>query len=477
MPGPGKNKGKGKAKSKAGARQGTKTEPEDTPLIQCLTLDEDEITRCGQPATAGYPRPERCKVHHGQYRIMCKKYKDASHVVNEIKKGAELPTEEQIGRYTDYHVALEKARWVRKYLEAIRVERAGRNLHQTRFFLKVDDGHKRRLKLLQIEMVKAVDTLDKLQNRAFKLYMPDSPLHDLDSAVQSTFDPDLPKQTTEEVVEIVQSLDRLRNLVSNAGKKLLTPTSGTGDEDLIDISLRAQKEVLLAALEPFNDFELFMSIYAVPAAHLGGSERAILEKHFLIYQQFARRIIFHQPHLFMKSLEKVSFKDFVLGDDFSVEDLFKFVQLFVTPLEFPLQWFKDAILDALAISRHGTAANVGRLENRFPLLGGWVFNRAHTRTMSSEGWWHLLKLLDPPADMENRFVRLCNNFDDLVGFLSFGTLGLVPTPSFCKSRPTDFLDPGMSRGHLSLSGVVVADMVSNAPPPHMRGPMPTTRKA
>ncbi|KAF8837063.1 hypothetical protein BDN67DRAFT_973484 [Paxillus ammoniavirescens] len=480
MPGPGKNNGRGKAKSKAGARQGTKTDPEATPSIQCLTLDEDEITRCGQPATAGYPRPERCKVHHGQYRIMCKKYKDASHVVDEIKKGAELPTEGQIGCYTDYHAALEKARWVRKYLEAIRVERAGRDLHQRRFFLKVDDGHKRRLQLLKKEMVKAVDTLDKLQNRAFKLYIPDSPLHDMDDAVQSTFDSDLPKRTTEEVVEIVQSPDRLRNLVSITGRKLLAqgPTSGTGDEDLIDISLRAQKEVLLAALEPFSDFESFWSTFSPPTATPGEPARVTWKTRFFIYQQFSRRIILHQPHLFMKSLEKVSFKDFILGDDFSLEDLFKFVQLFARPLEFPLQWFKDAVLDALAmISPRDTAANVGRLENRFPLLGGWVFNRAHTGTMSNEGWWHLITMLEPPADVENRFVRVCNNFDDLVSFLSFGALGLVPRPSFCKSRPTDLIDLRLLRGHLSLSGVVVADMVSNARPPHMCGPMPTTRKA
>jgi hypothetical protein len=90
---------------------------------------------------------------------------------------------------------------------------------------------------------------------------------------------------------------------------------------------------------------------------------------------------------------------------------------------------------------------------------------------------HLLKILQPPADMENCFVRLCNNFDDLVGFLSFGVLGFVPIPSFCKTRPTDFLNLGISRNHLALSGVIVADAVSVARPPHMCGPIPTTRKA
>jgi hypothetical protein len=110
----------------------------------------------------------------------------------------------------------------------------GRSL-STHAATPVDDGHKFRLKLLRREMVEAVDILDRLKARAFKLYMPDCPLHDMNNIVQSTFDPDLPRRTTEEVVEIHQSTERL----SNAGKKLLTPTPGTGDEDLIDIALRA----------------------------------------------------------------------------------------------------------------------------------------------------------------------------------------------------------------------------------------------
>lgn len=87
-------------------------------------------------------------------------------------------------------------------------------------------------------------------------------------------------------------------------------------------------------------------------------------------------------------------------------------------------------------------------------------------------------MLEPPANVENRFVRLCNNFDDLIGFLSFETLGLVPSPSFCESPPHfDFDDPALSRNHLSLSSIIVADMVASPKPPHLCGPMPTTRRA
>jgi len=98
--------------------------------------------------------------------------------------------------------------------------------------------------------------------------------------------------------------------------------------------------------------------------------------------------------------------------------------------------------------------------------------------MPNEAWWLLLKMLHPPANIENRFVRLCNSFDDLVGFLSFAALGLVPSPNFCQERSHfDVNDPSLSRNHLSLCGVIVADMVSTDRPPHMCGPMPTTRRA
>lgn len=78
--------------------------------------------------------------------------------------------------------------------------------------------------------------------------------------------------------------------------------------------------------------------------------------------------------------------------------------------------------------------------------------------------------------MENRFVRLCNNFDDMVNFLSFGAIGMLPPPTFC-SRQYDGVDAIVPRKHLSLSGVVITDMVSGPMPPQMTGPIPTTRRA
>jgi hypothetical protein len=167
MPGPknkNKNKGKGNSKTKststsqlnvANPNQFSALEAEDdettrrnqppmakntgngkkkSPNVECFTLEEDEMTRCNQPATEGNPR--RCKVHQAQYRTMYKKYKDASKVVDDIKSGSDIPTKEQIERYADLDTTLKKARWVRKYLESIRVERTGRDIHSKRFFLK-----------------------------------------------------------------------------------------------------------------------------------------------------------------------------------------------------------------------------------------------------------------------------------------------------------------------------------------------------
>ncbi|KAI9566640.1 hypothetical protein HD554DRAFT_1102897 [Boletus coccyginus] len=137
---------------------------------QCRTLLEDGITRCCRLATEGHPKPERCKEHHAQYRTQYKKYKVASKVVDEVKGDAELPTRGEISRYTDRHAVLEKVSWVCDYLEAVREEKDGREIHQKRFFLEEpDDGHKHRLELLERTLVRAEDVLDALQRRANEL--------------------------------------------------------------------------------------------------------------------------------------------------------------------------------------------------------------------------------------------------------------------------------------------------------------------
>jgi hypothetical protein len=103
MPGPGnqkkhnkKPKNKAENKPSAGQLQSTTQTPT---ISQCRTLGEDEMTRCNQPATDGFPKKERCKKHQAQYRTMYKKYKDASKIVDELKN--DIPDQAQIDQYND----------------------------------------------------------------------------------------------------------------------------------------------------------------------------------------------------------------------------------------------------------------------------------------------------------------------------------------------------------------------------------------
>jgi len=71
----------------------------------------------------------------------------------------------------------------------------------------------------------------------------------------------------------------------------------------------------------------------------------------IILQQYALRIIFYEPTLFMKSL-----------GNFTLEDMALFAQLFIKKLAIGLLWLKDSIFEALTMRHHDafrTAANVG----------------------------------------------------------------------------------------------------------------------
>ena len=84
-------------------------------------------------------------------------------------------------------------------------------------------------------MVKAVDALDGLQARAYELYIPGSPLHNMASPIQTKAGPDASEGTrsTEQIVEISQSTTRLHELTNKLGQRLLAPppSAGTGEED------------------------------------------------------------------------------------------------------------------------------------------------------------------------------------------------------------------------------------------------------
>ncbi|KAG9311911.1 hypothetical protein JVU11DRAFT_8172 [Chiua virens] len=396
MPGP-KNKQKNKSNAKAQNHRSTRDAERidslgnfavnllptfvDTYSHLCLTLKKGQSTRCDQLATEGHTYPNRCKVHHGQFRILCEKYKNAQEVVDALKQEANLPTKEQMSRYTDWRAALEKAQWVRKYLEALRVERRGLEIHEQRFLLRVDDGHRHRLRMLEEEMITAIVTLNALHERACELYKDTVPaLRDL---AQSKVEEKWQKESHRSIKELVECT-RNPDVFTQASlaapaPPLILPMSEIGDEDLIDMSLTDQKGSIISALKQMISLEPCVEASELRGRLellMTGSTKALVEEVLFVYQQLARRIIFYDPSLFMNSLDKVSFEDFILSDDLSMEDLVRFSDMFFHPMDFPLNWVKDAVSDALVMSGHGTVANIGSEETRVPLLGGWVFKRS-----------------------------------------------------------------------------------------------------
>lgn len=92
--------------------------------------------------------------------------------------------------------------------------------------------------------------------------------------------------------------------------------------------------------------------------------RAATANHLTLLQ-YARRAILHEPVLSLKAMDKVSFKDFILSEDFSMEDAARFAIMISTHVRMGLGllWYKDAIVEALAMSSRpgvpGTSANIG----------------------------------------------------------------------------------------------------------------------
>ncbi|RXW13682.1 hypothetical protein EST38_g12170 [Candolleomyces aberdarensis] len=376
-----------------------------------------------------------------------------------------------------------KLKWVSEYVEAIRVERTGRDLHSKRFFLKADDGHKIRIKVLAKEMENANKSLEKLNKRAVELYLRDRP--------------EAEWERTPEDEEILRKSKE--NSSGAAGRFLesgFQPSkSSLGDypeddsDDLIQMRTQAQKRAILSAFEWLFDIDSGREFRKF-AKESGGTAKSpvdpVAEDYFerlqyYIHSQYARRIIFNEPTLFNKSLGKVSFRDFFLSDDLDIEDCALFTQFFMRPDEFPLPWFKDSVYEGLNMMRkndpqHG-AANIGDTKSRVFILGGWIYNHSHRNSTSDEVWWHLFKMIGPQASTENRYVRLCDNYDDMIGMLSVGGLGLLPPPGFCKFDDQNAQRIACAaRMHLSLSGVVTADFVSPQRTLSIDEPLPTTKR-
>lgn len=109
MPGP-RNKPKRKLKVKKDrdpprSVPQSHTAPEAEPS-QCLTLEVDEETQCWRAAMQGYPTATRCDIHHGQFRILYRRYTDASKMVDKMNWDRQFPAHGQIMGHTDWRTAM-----------------------------------------------------------------------------------------------------------------------------------------------------------------------------------------------------------------------------------------------------------------------------------------------------------------------------------------------------------------------------------
>ncbi len=386
-------------------------------------------------------------------------------------------------------------------------------------------------------MLEAVEIRDALEARAVTLHMKDHPGREWMEDFQSE-SPESQESTIDLSPQaIAEYYDRSMGEKAD-GKE---GDNTIQEEDLIDLKLRRHgvqlnplafpdaynsrrfRDKILYCMEWLLEPEAFMkSVYHKTTGDVlkeTADELRSLEVFKHAMQQYARRILFHEPTLYLKTLDKVSFKDLFLDDDFDFVDLIRFVIVWSKRLEFGLPWWKDSVIEALTLAgRPGSnTANLGDLGtfvitcgfsassislfsssgNRFNIVGGWIYNRTHKGKISNEGWWVratstspydsailnptqvLLNSFkgEPTKNTENRFVRLCNSFDDLHAFLSFAALGLIESPSFCTDKKNPSYDLRSIRNHMSLCGVLITDMVSTGFPDRPPGPFPSTNPA
>ncbi|KAJ7067297.1 hypothetical protein C8F01DRAFT_1342069 [Mycena amicta] len=433
----------------------------------CLTLLEDEMTRCGAPAVG-----DRCLVHTGQYQKMTRAYKEAQKFVDSTFD-ATLPTKDAISAETSIPILLDKARTMKEYVNAIRKERTGRELHHKRFFLKVDDGHKRRLKILERRMVEGVEIRDAIETRAMWLHLQAHPAKEWAFEFQQSLDAE---PTTSKQFDAA---------INFADKTAQHSVAASPDDDLVALAMRRDRERVLFVFDIILNPDKFTES-VIAAGKRSALDDPVQEATFRknsanIMNQYLRRIVFHSPRLLALALDKVSVRDLLMDDGFGMEEVMEIAMMVAQRLRFGLEWWKDAISEAFAMSANDYApANMGTLENRFKILGGWIFNNIRNKPASNKVWWYLLMSDPPEPDTENRYVRICSSFDELQTFMTINALAIsFNQPSFCKRYArtnTDPPDSSITRNHLTLSGFIVADLI-HGPPSLNTGPIPTGKPA
>ncbi|KAJ7067304.1 hypothetical protein C8F01DRAFT_1051765 [Mycena amicta] len=425
----------------------------------CLTLLEDEVTRCGEPAVG-----DRFPVHAGQYRKMTASYKAAQKFVDSTFDAA-LPTKDAVSAETSIPILLDHARMVKKYVNAIREERTGRDIHHKRFFLKVDEGHKMRLKILERRMVEGVEIREAIETRAMRLHLQAHPAKEWAFEFQQSLNAE-PTTSTQ--------FDAAINF---ADKTAQHSVAASADDDLVALAMRRCESFNACYLcsISFSTRTGSPSRLSPPASArrtMTPMREATLRKTYAnIMTQYLRRIVFHSPRLLALAWDKVSVRDLLMDDGFGMEEVMEIAMMVAQRLRFGLKWWKDAISEAFAMSANDYApANMGTLENRFKILGGWIFNNMRSQPASNKVWW-----VNPPEpDTENRYVRICSNFEELQTFMTINALAISNHPSFCRRYPRINADPTdscVTRNHLTLSGFIVADLVYGPPSALNNGPI------
>ncbi|KAJ7146628.1 hypothetical protein C8R44DRAFT_757905 [Mycena epipterygia] len=386
---------------------------------KCSTLLDDEMTRCSEIPTHGSP-VERCRVHHEQYRTMTKRYKDAQKFVDETLGGSLIPMKAEVLAYTSVPLILEKARLLKKCPPK--------------------------------QMTEAVEIRDALEARALELYKGEHPAKDWIEEFQTT--------PLDEEEEGLQPGDDIFTYLRSKQDKIRAQAALNEEDDLIGLKLRFEREKYLHCFQHILEPEEFWTEYF----------RTTGKTPHLILPRIGTAEI-HSPMpccntLGGSSMNKVSFKDFVMDDDFGMDDVLRVHHMYQRRLKMGLRWWKDSLTEAIAIKDSSEAsANMGNIQNRFKILGGWIYNNSRNTPAPNKVWWTMFSIESPEKDTENRYVRLCCNFDELHTFLTFSALMLSSiAPSFCTDS-LNFDTPRhaiTTRSHLSLCGVILIDLVNGS---------------
>ncbi|KAF7332769.1 hypothetical protein MKEN_00160600 [Mycena kentingensis (nom. inval.)] len=236
-------------------------------------------------------------------------------------------------------------------------------------------------------------------------------------------------------------------------------TAASPADDLVALTMLRERERILACFEMVLDPQKFGAQAVANGVREAHPDPA-------------------NPRLLSLAWDKVSFRDLVMDEAFGWDDVGEMFRLFMGRLEFGLPWWKDSVVEAYAMGSDNFApASMGTLENRFKILGGWIYNNKRGQPASNKVWWDLLMSDPPQADTENRYIRICANYEEMQTYLTMNAI-LIDTnhPTFCKkyarldANPTDSC---ITRRHLTLAGFIVADLQSCGPTMLLNG-RPTT---